>query len=546
MKIFRRQLAACCVRHIAVLVLCAAWAQPTFAVDAAAAALPRLITETADIANGTVIRLGPRDDFQAALDRAAPGDTIELEPGAVFRGPFTLPVKTGTQWITVRSAAGRAPLPPVGVRVTPADAGAMARLESARGAVLETAPGAHHYRFIGIEFGSAGVYLDALVVLGRTVKSVDAMPHHFEFERCYLHGDPAVGGHRGMVMNSASTVVRDSWLAGFKTRGEDSQAIVGWGGSGPYRVVNNYLEAAGENLMFGGADPLIDQLVPSDIEIRGNHFAKPRGWKAGESGYAGTNWTIKNLLELKNARRVLIAGNVFEYNWPQAQNGYAILFTVRNQQGRAPWSAVEDVTFSDNIVRHVGSGINMLGTDNNFPSGNTRRIHIRNNLFEDVGGAWGTGDLLQFLDGVNDVVVEHNTAFNTAKILMSDGRTHHNLVFRDNIVQHNQYGMTGSGTGAGNQTLDRYFRAVDLRGNVIIGGPAASYPEGNAFPRTVLEVGFDDLDHDNYRLSSTSPYRGAQQRADAGVDVPALCAALSPTEQPPFCRLADAPAKAAP
>jgi hypothetical protein len=40
---------------------------------------------------------------------------------------------------------------------------------------------------------------------------------------------------------------------------------------------------------------------------------------------------------------VLVDGNVFEHNWPQAQNGFAILFTVRNQDGHAPWSVVKDV-----------------------------------------------------------------------------------------------------------------------------------------------------------------------------------------------------------
>ena len=61
--------------------------------------------------------------------------------------------------------------------------------------------------------------------------------------------------------------------------------------------------------MFGGADPSIQNLVPSDIEIVGNHFNKPLAWQDPQ-GYV-----IKNLFELKNARRVLVEGNVFENNW---------------------------------------------------------------------------------------------------------------------------------------------------------------------------------------------------------------------------------------
>ena len=42
---------------------------------------------------------------------------------------------------------------------------------------------------------------------------------------------------------------------------------------------------------------------------------------------------VKNLLELKNARRVTIDGNLFEYSWSSGQAGYAIVFTPRNQEG---------------------------------------------------------------------------------------------------------------------------------------------------------------------------------------------------------------------
>src|SRR6185369_7920203 len=94
-----------------------------------------------------------------------------------------------------------------------------------------------------------------------------------------------------------------------------------------------------------------------------NHVAKSLAWKPGEPGYAGTAWTVKNLFELKNARRVRVEGNLFENNWVQAQIGFAIVLTVRNQDGRAPWSVVEDVTFANNVVRASTSGVNIHGRD---------------------------------------------------------------------------------------------------------------------------------------------------------------------------------------
>ena len=37
-------------------------------------------------------------DFQAALDRAKSGDTIQLQAGATFKGAFKLPKKTGEEF----------------------------------------------------------------------------------------------------------------------------------------------------------------------------------------------------------------------------------------------------------------------------------------------------------------------------------------------------------------------------------------------------------------------------------------------------------------
>ena len=65
-----------------------------------------------------------------------------------------------------------------------------------------------------------------------------------------------------MALNARRAAVIDSYLADFKEVGADSQAIAGWNGPGPFGIANNYLEAAGENVMFGGADPAIDGLVP--------------------------------------------------------------------------------------------------------------------------------------------------------------------------------------------------------------------------------------------------------------------------------------------
>ena len=236
---------------------------------------------------------------------------------------------------------------------------------------------------------------------------MEDVPHHVIVERCLIRGDPRRGARRGVALNGAHAAVIDSYIADIKEVGADSQAIAGWNGPGPLKIANNYLEGAGENVMFGGADPSIRDLVPSDIEILRNHMAKPLAWKPGDPAYAGTAWTVKNIFELKNARRVRVDGNLLEHSWVQAQIGFAVLLTVRNQDGRAPWAVVEDVTFVNNVIRGATSGVNIHGRDNTHPSQPTRRIVIRNNLFVDIGGPrWGgEGRLFQIVDGTSPIVV---------------------------------------------------------------------------------------------------------------------------------------------
>ncbi|MEY4642375.1 MAG: hypothetical protein RLZZ227_2369 [Pseudomonadota bacterium] len=474
------------------------------------AALPQSQVEIPAAAQSATLQVPAGGDLQQALDAARPGDVIELEAGAEYRGTFVLPQKSGAGWIEIRSSA----IAEIGDgRVEPAEAHLMPALVATGESVITTAPGAHHFRFTGIEMRpTPGSFIYNLVELGDGEESAEQLPHHFVFDRCYLHGDPVAGTRRGVALNGMHIAVVNSWLADFKEVDADSQALAGWNGPGPFRIENNYVEGAGENLMFGGATPAIANLVPADIEIRGNHFRKDLAWKPDHPTYTGTRWSVKNLLELKNARRVLIEGNVLENNWVAAQNGFAILLTVRNEGGEVPWAAIEDVTFRNNVLTGIAGGFNILAHDDNGkPSSQVSRITIRNNLFENMGGTYGEAALLQVLDGVTDLAVEDNTADNTAAIIVSEGRPHTQVSFSGNAVVANEFGIVGSGTAAGKQTLARYFPDATLADNAFVGGSARDFPMANAFP--------DSLDEAN----------------KAGVDLAQLCAALSAPERDRHC-----------
>jgi hypothetical protein len=384
-------------------------AQPALPVPPAP---PRVFLDTSYTPpTGRTITVRAADDLQAALNTAQAGDVITLEAGATFRGNFTLPKKAGSGWIVVKSGAPDAKLPPTGTRVTPAFAPMMPKLMSPNsGPAVSTEPGAHHFRFIGIEFGAAtGVKtIYAIVAFGGTQGSDADTPHDLVLDRCYIHGETGLASSRGVLLNSASSAIIDSHISEIHAAGSDSQAVLGYNGPGPFKIVNNFLEGAGENVLFGGADPKIRGLVPSDIEIRGNHLFKPLTWRQGQPGFVGVQWTIKNILELKNAQRVHVEGNVLENVWPQAQGGTAVLLTPRNQDGTAPWSVVQDVLFRNNAVKNAASGVAIQTTDDIRPSQPTKRIAIVNNLW--LISRTFLGMTSGPVGPLEDLVIDHNTA----------------------------------------------------------------------------------------------------------------------------------------
>ena len=515
--------------------------------------LPRAYLDTGYVPpSGGVINIPAGGDLQAALNAAHPGDTIVLQAGAVYTTPsdgFVLPNKQGAEWIVIKSS-NVAGLPAEGSRVSPANAAAMPKIvTNGSWPTVRTAPAAHHYRFIGVEFaiapGRPSNY--GIVTLGEgssAQSSLSQVPHDIIIDRCYVHGNATVSVSRGIALNSARTAIIDSYIAECHGVGYDTQAIAGWNGPGPFKIVNNYLEGAAENVMFGGSPPNIANLIPSDIEFRRNTCFKPLSWKPDDPSYAGTRWTVKNIFELKNAQRVLIDGNTFENIWVAEQSGLALQLTPRGEGGFASWAVVQDITFTNNIVRHAAAAINLIGYDDGGPSQQSRRLRFANNLFEDIGSArWGgNGRFLQILDGTADVTVEHNTILHTAQVIIAEGRPHTGFVYRNNLSKHNSYGVAGTGTSVGTITLNTYFPGCVFAGNVMTGGAAQSYPGGNFFPASINDVGFVDLVGGNYRLSATSPYKGAAtDGTDIGANIDAIQSAMvadRPRRPPPvrsFC-----------
>jgi hypothetical protein len=491
-------------------------------------------------ATGAIIPVPAGSDLQAAIDRARPGDTLVLDAGAVYVGNFRLPAVAGDSHITIttRPAAG---LPGDGVRIAPAQASRLAKLRSPnRQPVLRTAAGAHHWRLQLLEFLPTTAGHGEIIALGDGSSAQNdrtQAAREIVIDRCYIHGDPVKGQKRGIALNSAATTIRGSYIAEIKAVGMDAQAIAGWNGPGPYTIENNYLEAAAENFILGGADPAIQGLVTEDVVFRGNHLAKPLAWK-------DERWQVKNLFQLKNARRVLVEGNLMEYTWKDAQVGYAIVLSPRNQDGRAPWATVQDVTIRHNVVRHAGGGMQIIGEDDNHPSGSTSGITIVDNLFYGIDAAkWGgTGAFVLIGEGPSAITIEHNTVSQSGNIVMAYGgkpdapKTVRGFVFRGNAIRHNKYGVHGASRAPGQDSLDAFFPGAVFSGNVIAGGSAKRYPGGNTFVEaSEFDALFADAAAGDFTAKRDSRLAVKGSRA-AGADVRAVFAAvkdLRVTSSPP-------------
>lgn len=507
--------------------------------------LPRFFLDTTYAQpSGRILHVGEGGDLQETINNAQPGDVITLQPGAVFLGNFELPPKNPTNtnspndWIIIRPATSDYCIPQPGNRITPESAGLLPKIISPNAApAIATMPGAHHYRLIGLEVGviEGEDYNVGLVLLGDgsdQQNSLISIPHDLVVDRCYIHGNSTNNVTRGIALNSSRTSIIDSYISDIHGIGFDTQAIGGWNGPGPFKIENNYLEAAGENIIFGGADPAVIGLIPSDIEIRGNHFFKPSHWRVGAPDYAGLNWSVKNLLELKCSQRVLIEGNLLENNWSDAQDGFALVFKSVNQDGAAPWSVTRDVTFINNIVRNSDGGINLLGTDTSYPTDLMRRVLIKNNLWVNIDGTrFGglEGRFLQLSD-TPDVTVDHNTILHTGSVVIAYGNPNPNFVYTNNLSSHNEFGVKGDGEGTGNDTLRMYMPNVVFSKNVLAGGQSDFYPPNNFFPAILDDVRFVDPGKGIYRLAATSPYKAAGiDGKDLGCDFDALGKAMSKT-----------------
>jgi len=532
------------------------------------------------------IRVGAKSDFMSALEGAKCGDTLLLAAGAVYEVRDLPSKKCDDQhYITVRTDTPDSKLPPEGSRISPAWGGVASLAGRPKFAQPDGGPAklmatlavrrpsgatiGDHYRFIGIEWTS-----DPNASILRMVSTEHA--DHIIFDRNWFH--PAegaeVGKGVGMVQGTRMIAVINSYFNGFNCiarSGKCTDASAAGGGNGQkptgtFKIVNNFLEASGENVFFGGSGATVN---PTDIEIRRNHLYKPMLWREGDPAYkpspTGDPYIVKNNFELKNAQRVLFEGNLLQGSWGGfTQSGFAILLTPKNQNNRCPKCQVTDVTIRYNKIRNVAgafdiqNGLSKTGGE----SAGGWRYSIHDLVVDDIHdrdykghGAFAT--LLSNAPPLHDVWFDHITAFVTGPILTVkavdakiDNFRITNSVFSTGDRRPGIASAGGGGKGgncaAGKQgkgaevILEACFSNYKFDKNIVIGG-RGSWPRGTIVT-SEAGAGIRDLKDGvsaNPRLcrekeqgcSKASPGAGAASDGkDLGADVDAIETVLAGVE----------------
>jgi hypothetical protein len=561
------------------------------------AELPRVYIQSATSntpAAGSTIQVNAGGDLQSALNSANCGDTIQLQAGATFTGIFTFPAKScdDSQWIIVRTSAADSALPAEGSRLTPCYAGVsslpgrpalqcvstknvLAKLVmagSGSGPVVFAA-GANHYRLTGLEItrvaGTGIVYSLSSLAAGGTANNL-------VFDRVWIHGTPQDETTRGIDLGGSTYVsVVDSFLNDFHCVSRtgactDAQAISGGLGNdqmGPYKITDNFLEASGESILFGGDGATV---TPADIQISQNHMFKPLTWMKGQAGFVGgvtgNPFIVKNLFELKNAQRVLLDGNILENSWGGfSQVGFAILLTPKNpsNSGSTVCSIcqVTDVTIRYNSIRHVGAGLQIANALSDYGAAALagERYSIHDIIIDDIDGVKynGPGEFAQVSVSagaalLESVTINHVTAFPPSTLLVIGDQlattpAMKNFVFTNSIVNAGVYPVWSSGGGGTANcavhdspltTFSACFSSYTFATNAIIASssnyPATKWPSTNFFPPSTSTVQFVNYNGGNggdYHLQSSSPYKDAgTDGKDLGADVDAVDSAIASAE----------------
>jgi len=374
--------------------------------------------------------------LDAAIAAAVPGALITLSPTLVYPTPLVL-----TRSVTLQSL----------VPLTRMDA--TTALPSFRGGI--TIP-ADDVTLVGIEVRATDPRLTIVTIAGARVT----------LDRVRVLGDPIRGAKHGILANgNGATVIRRSHVDDcfLPSPGDDAQAILAYDMAPGLLIEDDFLRGGSETILIGGGDSITAARMPRDVTIRGN-------WITARPEWMGQPIGVKTRLEVKAADNVLIENNQIEYCWLQGQGGYLVSFTVRNQNGHAPWSTIRNVIFRNNTLMHGSAAFNLLALDDTQPSLSMQGVTITGNRSTDLNPLeyrGGSKRMIQIAGGPADLAITGNTFAGTgltSAVYFSGKAMSSGLTITGNTWPKTSYGIFGDGAAVG-KAWQAFVASGTLSGN---------------------------------------------------------------------------------
>lgn len=489
---------------------------------------------------------------QSAVDAAVPGDEVVIDAGFICYN-LVLPDKgESTEFIVIRTA-DLSSLPPEGTRISRENASHLAVLETSSyqfAVGVEDVPSGsnavispNHYYLIGLEIRvnpKSKAKNGYIVKLRKAASKLEDLPHDIVIARSWIHGNPDQEVRTGVELNGLRISVVDSIIEEVHLHDETSEGIAAWdAAAGPYKITNNEIAVAGIGLLLGWQSSIPD-LIPSDIEVRGNHFHKLDAWRQPVTSNLGLKgyWAFGNPVVLRSAQRTLFDANLFTNDWsriPSTSNYMGHVFSLKPNGFDQPWARVQDITIIHNIMHDVGGGFEISYQDPNLPEVITQRVRIENNIAYHLDPQNNAGFIWLEGQSAGPVAFNHNTFLSRASglpvmIMGKANGTFGPFIFTNNLIYDQGSGVLGLGSpGNGTQSLATQFPEVVFDHNVLAGqlpSHYTGYTTTNYFPSQLSDIGFTmdpssgPIDFRNLQLLPSSPYyRAGSDGADIGANV---------------------------
>lgn len=337
-----------------------------------------------------------RAAVQAAIDASVDGDLVTVDVASTIQTIGTsspalnLPNRGTSGWVNIRpSTFASLPAYTKGdavsnwdktKRVTSADTANLWKIETLHNntPVFTFAQGSQGWWIDGmearVESSFNGTFDDAVVkIQANTQTQSSHQPDRIVINHSWIHNNSVPSrASRGITGNAKNLGIFHSTIEGFEATGKDTQAFISFNGEGPIALVGSMFGGMAENVFFGGADPSITGLNPTNIDIRFNYIPKQNGW-------AG-NANLKNMLEFKKGVNAFVFGNVFDGGYWGGQQ-HSLVLKATNQSSGDPTALLQNVIVAYNKWYNQNAGfVNIAGNSETYVSAKMNHVEVAHNV----------------------------------------------------------------------------------------------------------------------------------------------------------------------